>query len=183
MSKELVRNNLHARIERWRDRAGLPPVVPPGPSPVALDAPRHIEAVTTWAPSGNLPQIATDAVLIEVPRICAVQKKLWTALYRRPPGEKYLTYLRSNVAESWRVAMYAGREHWGTVPSNLIHGVELCPHCGAYTGDGSVGSVFCQGGCGMFCCYGLTSPQGHFTCACGRQGQLVDGGPRGCGIR
>jgi hypothetical protein len=183
MSKELVRTNLDQRIERWRNGAGLQPVAPGGSSPVVPHAPRHTEAVTTWAPPENLPQISAAAVLIQVPRTCAVEKKLWTALYRRQAGEKYLTYLRSNIAESWRLTMYAGPERWGTLPANLLLGVELCPHCGAYTRDGSVGSVFCEGGCWMFCCYGLTSPQGQFTCACGRKGQLENGGASGCGIR
>jgi hypothetical protein len=177
MSKDLVkRGDLERRIERWlRGHATTPGEASPP------YAPRHTEARMTWAVPNNLPPLSAESVEIELPRTCARTSKLWTALYLRRPGEKYFEYLRSNVAESWRLTTYATPEKWGTVPSNLRLGIELCPHCGAYTMDGSVGSVWC-GACRMFVCYGLTSPQGYFICAYGHRGQLENGAPRGNGI-
>jgi len=177
MGNELVkRGDLEQRIERWRN--GAPPMLPPPATPPAPYAPRETEARMLWAPPDNLRPISPDAELIELPRICSKEKKLWTALHRRDRGGRYFEYLRSNVAEGWRLTRYATPDKWGTVPPNLRLGVELCPHCGAYTSDGAVGSVYCNkdgGGCGMYCCYGRTSPQGYFICACGREGQLVNG--------
>ena len=177
MSKELVkRDDLERRIERWLK--GGSPVLPPPVTTPAHYAPRETKAAIIWAPPDNLPPLSADAEVIELPRICARERKLWTTLHRRGSGEKYFEYLRSNVAESWRLSRYATPDRWGTLPSNLRLGVELCPHCGAYTRDGAVGSIYCStdgGGCGMYCCYGLTSPNGYGICACGREGQLVNG--------
>jgi hypothetical protein len=161
------RESVAVTIARWR---GGVAAVPSRPAPIAPYAPRHTETVITWAPPDNLPPLTSN--LIELPRICARHKKLWTAVYRRAPGQSHHAYLRSNVGESWRLTTYATPDKWGAVPPDFSTGIELCPHCGAYTMDGSTGAVWCEG-CRMWVCYGLTSPQGYFICQCGHEGQLA----------
>lgn len=180
MSNELVKYEaLEKRIQRWRE--GARPMPPPDTTP-PIKAPRESRATVTWAVPDNLPTLGPDATEFELPRICAREKKLWTALYIRRPDERFLTYLRSNVGESWRLMRYAPPEAWRAAPPNLVLGIELCPHCGAYTRDGAVGSIYCDR-CGMYCCYGLTSAHGYSVCACKREGQLVNGSFPQAGFR
>ena|SRR5579863_1744968 len=189
MGNELVkRGDLERRIERWRK--GASPVLPTPGTPPLPYAPRQTEARTLWAPPDNLPPLSADAELIALPRICAIHKKLWIALYRRDRRGTHFTYLRSNVGESWHLIRYATPDKWGTTPPNLRSGVELCPHCGAYTMDGYIGSIYCDQdnvprGCGMYFCFGLTSQHGHGICACGREGQVVmeRGSQNGFGLK
>jgi hypothetical protein len=201
MSKEIVKytpetKEIAERIEKWRKEVGLPAAEPRPPLraalPPALPSAKPNPAQTAARPAAEtlasilwaLPETSRELTsnVIDLPRVCAVKKKLWTARHFKPAGQGFHTYLRSNVAESWRIATYAGPENWGLPPTTLQLGIELCPHCGAYTRDGSLGSVWCPN-CDQFVCYGLTTPQGYFTCQCGHSGWLVRGNTRRDGFR
>jgi len=185
MSGELVKwrppEPLEAKIERWRERTKALTRIPP-PMPATLRSRSHVpanrpfatRAAMQWAPPPSPPPV-TDETVLDFPRICAVTGKLWTARHRREPGEKHFHYLRSTVAESWQCVNGYTAESWRSC-GWFIEGIELCPHCGAYTMDGAVGSVFCPG-CRQRVCYGLTSQSGYFICQCGFRGQIVNGVP------
>src|SRR5580692_3176868 len=121
MRSELVKyESLETRIKRWRE--GARPLPPTDKAP-AINAPQESRVNITWAVPINSPTLSPDATEFDLPRICAREKQLWTAFYIRRPGEKYLTYLRSNVGESWRLTRYARPEAWRTAPPNLRLGI------------------------------------------------------------
>jgi hypothetical protein len=162
--------SLEAKIERWKGR-------PPAPLPKPGSDVAHPVATLArieWAPPANAPPVTNDEriLMLDLPRVCAVTKKLWCARYRRELGEKYFQYIRSTVAESRQCVVSYTPERLRTLPRGFITGIEDCPHCGGYTLDGCTGAVWCPD-CENWCCYGLTSRSGWFICQCGGEGRLV----------
>lgn len=159
--------SLETKLRRW---AAGPLARPVRPLPRA-DRPAARFAELQWAPPAYAPPVTNEQVL-DCPRICVVERKLWTARYRREPGERFFTYLRSTVAESRQCMIAYAPENWRS-GGEVLWGIEDCPHCGGYTMDGFVGAVWCRR-CRQRCCFGLTSRLGEFVCQCGNRGRLVD---------
>jgi hypothetical protein len=172
MSKEIVRwlpESLDEKIERWKSRSLI--AVPHG-VPLPANAPWASRLRLTWAPPERAPQLANEFT-VDLPRVCAVTKKLWCARYRRRRGERYFSYIRSAIAESRQCLVSYSPEQWRMLPRDFATGIEDCPHCGGHPLDGCSGAVWCDD-CRMWCCYGLTSRSGWFICQCGGEGNLVD---------
>jgi hypothetical protein len=159
--------SFEAKLRRW---VAGPLARPIRPLPGA-DRPAARFAELQWAPPPAPPPVTTEQML-DCPRICAVTRKLWTARYRREAGERFFVYWRSTVAENRQCMVSYTPERYRS-GGDFLWGIEDCPHCGGYTMDGFLGSVWCRR-CRQWCCFGLTSRQGEFICQCGNRGRLVD---------
>jgi len=156
--------SLEAKIERWKGQSALPPRPPTRPAAT--------RARLEWAPPQSAPPVTND-LLLDLPRICAVTRKLWCARYLRQPGEQSFRYIRSTVPESRLCIVEYIPERRRALPPEFVAGIEDCPHCGGYTMDGYTGAVF-DPACQLWCCFGLTSRDGWFICQCGNEGRLDD---------
>ena len=155
-------------IARWKAAHTALPVPH---TPRRVSAPAAAGASIMWAPPPHTP-LAKEPIM-DLPRVCAITGLLWTARYERKHGDSHYRYLRSTVAESYQCVTHYGPENWRTIP-NVFLGIEVCPQCGGFTNNGSVGAVWCPG-CRQNVCFGHTSRSGYFVCCCGFHGQLVNG--------
>lgn len=173
--RELER--LENKIARWKSQAD-PVLYLPQRS-------RVNQPVATHASMGwNLPNFArpvTTEAFLDFPRKCADTGLLWAARYEREQGDRYFRYLRSTVSESYQCVTRYTPDKLRSTP-DVVLGVEVCPHCGAFTNNGCLGSIWCPG-CQQHVCFGRTSRSGYFKCLCGTHGQLVNGELRAQGYR
>jgi hypothetical protein len=139
--------SLEEKIDRWRRLRKRETLIVP-------DAP---------------PVLAATETRLDLPRTCAVTRKPWAARYLREDAG--FGYIRSVIPDGRiRLTLYRP-DDLRTLP-DFKAGIEDCPHCGAYTPDGYLGSVLCEV-CRSWVCFGLTSREGMFTCGCGHRGPLV----------
>jgi len=137
------------------------------------------EKIERWRRSHNrqdtlsvpdaLPPLAATETRIDLPRNCAVTRKPWAARYLREDAG--FGYIRSVIPDG-RIRLTLYRPEDARMLRDFNAGIEDCPHCGAYTPDGYLGSVWCEA-CRSWVCFGLTSREGVFTCGCGHRGPLV----------
>jgi hypothetical protein len=140
--------SLDEKIERWR---------------------RSHNRQETLSVPDTLPPLAPAETRIDLPRNCAVTRKPWAARYLREDAG--FGYIRSVIPDG-RIRLTLYRPEDARMLRDFNAGIEDCPHCGAYTQDGYLGSVWCEA-CRSWMCFGLTSREGVFTCGCGHRGPLV----------
>jgi hypothetical protein len=169
MSSELVKwrpEKLETRVDRWRRQR----IEHGSPVTEVLNPPRETRVPQRWARPDSAPLLTTETVA-DLPRICAMTKKLWCARYFRADHFSEFRYIRSVIPDGRIAETLYVPENWRVLPPSFATGTEDCPRCGAYTPDDARGSVWCTA-CHSWVCYGLTSRDGYFVCSCGYQGQL-----------
>jgi len=162
-------SSLEEKIERWR-RAHKHETLPAQTGDNSFERPAAGDAI---------PALTTETRL-DLPRCCAVTRKPWAARYLRDDAGQGFRYIRSVIPDG-RIRLTLYRPEDVRLLPDFEAGIEDCPHCGAYTPDGCLGSVWCEA-CRSWVCYGLTSREGVFLCGCGNRGPLVDYRQTGLGV-